>query len=468
MLTERDVIGGPLLSDGTPISELFDLENHEVSLRLFSDPEVWKLEQRYLFARTWNMLAHESEIPHAGDFVTRYIGLDQVIVVRDDDGDVSVMLNVCMHRGMAVCRTDRGNESSFKCPYHGWVYSKQGLFLGAPAEREMYRVGLDKPAFALKKPRVEMYAGFVFANWDHDAESFEDYLGPHKFYLDLVFASTDDGLEVVGSPQRIRINANWKAPSEQFLSPDGYHVATMHRSAIEAAMGTWFEGAGADVNLLFPVEGQVSGVDVSTDRGHGLRAGVPGTLEGLAQTKDLGIGECIARLVAMTSESGAQAMVVGMPPELVPQMAKHLSLPQLRLLAAGPPNLGGIFPNMGILGLNVRVYLPRDQDTLELINWSIVPKGASDEFKAGLRKSQLAGFGTTGTLEMDDAEAWPAVQRSARGFMGGQHSMKYMAQNGENKPDGWEGPGTVHAGVSADDGGWKFWMRYRDFMMGHS
>jgi hypothetical protein len=47
---------GPILSDGTPMGDLIDVERHEASLRLFSDPEVWQLEQKYLFARSWILL----------------------------------------------------------------------------------------------------------------------------------------------------------------------------------------------------------------------------------------------------------------------------------------------------------------------------------------------------------------------------------------------------------------------------
>jgi predicted choloylglycine hydrolase len=54
-----------------------------------------------------------------------------------------------------------------------------------------------------------MLSGLVFANWDLEAESFEDYLGDFKWYLDAVFNRTDSGLEVIGPPQRHIMKANW-------------------------------------------------------------------------------------------------------------------------------------------------------------------------------------------------------------------------------------------------------------------
>src|SRR5579862_6486276 len=103
---DLDTVTSPILSDGTAVSKLIDLERHEVSMRVLSDPEIYDLELKHLFARAWTVLAHESEIPRPNDYVTRYIGEDNVIVVRDKQYKINVLLNVCTHRGMRVCRGD--------------------------------------------------------------------------------------------------------------------------------------------------------------------------------------------------------------------------------------------------------------------------------------------------------------------------------------------------------------------------
>ena len=162
-LTERTDTIGPILSDGTPVADLIDVKNKEVALRLFSDPEVYRYELQYLFARAWQIIAHESEIPEAGDFVLRSIAQDSVIVCRDRNGAIGVMLNVCPHRGMQVCRSEAGNATNFRCPYHGWVFGQEGSMLGAPFERDMYSEGIDKTRLGLRRARVQTYAGIVFA-----------------------------------------------------------------------------------------------------------------------------------------------------------------------------------------------------------------------------------------------------------------------------------------------------------------
>src|SRR5687768_161483 len=102
------------LSDGTTIDELVSIEDQHVTARVMSDPEIYSLELERIFDREWLFVAHQSEIPSPGDFVTRHMGEDPVIVTRGDDGTVRVLLNVCSHRGTQVCRVDSGNETTFK------------------------------------------------------------------------------------------------------------------------------------------------------------------------------------------------------------------------------------------------------------------------------------------------------------------------------------------------------------------
>src|SRR5260370_1155394 len=107
-------------------NELVDLEHRTVSPLAFTDPDVYRGEQDRIFARCWLYVAHDSQVPKAGDFVTNFMGEESVIVCRDGEGRVRVFVNSCRHRGMRVCRTDAGNTGTFQCPYHGWTYDVKG------------------------------------------------------------------------------------------------------------------------------------------------------------------------------------------------------------------------------------------------------------------------------------------------------------------------------------------------------
>src|SRR5207253_1159249 len=125
MLTERQFTT-TLLPDGTSIDDLVSIDERWVAARVMTDPDLYELELARIFDRVWVFVGHETEIPNHGDFVTRYIGADPVIVARGADGDVHVTLNVCSHRGATVCRVECGNATTFRCPYHAWVYDNTG------------------------------------------------------------------------------------------------------------------------------------------------------------------------------------------------------------------------------------------------------------------------------------------------------------------------------------------------------
>lgn len=462
-LVQQDDVG-PILSDGTPLSDLFDLENKEVSMRLLSDPEVYEIELKRLFARMWNFVAHESEVPNPGDFVLRYIGADPVIVIRQRDGEIKVLLNVCTHRGMQVCREDAGNAVKFRCPYHGWVFNRDGTFLSAPYEKEMYSGDvLKKDRLALTPARVGVFAGLVFATWDQEADTLDEWLGEYGDYIRMMFDRTEKGLEVTGPPQRFIMQANWKCAGEQ-ANTDGYHGPTLHESLM--VLNVRPGGAQKKSESVGSI-----GVDVSCWQGHGIRC-VDRNVYSPMVGADLG---------SLPAEESLSLMPPpGVPKELLPEVLERFSPDHLKIMSTFPPTVGGMFPNIGLLclyagdpvkggvgpGVGLHAFVPTGPNTFEMMHWNLVEKGATDEYKAWANSTATFALGSTGVFEMDDAEAWAGQQRAAKGVMGGKVTLKYNSLMGVNKPDDWGAGGLVYAGFSKDDSQWNWWMRYRDFMMG--
>src|SRR5437762_9246241 len=157
---------------------MVDLEKGTVDRRIFSDAEIYQLELEQIFARAWNFMAHESQIPNPGDFFQTYIGEDRVIVVRDKDGGLNALLNTCRHRGNAVCRAEEGHATSFMCTYHGWTYDLQGKLVGVPGFKDYYHEDLNRDEWGLvSAAKVDSYKGFVFATLDPEAPTLDEYLG---------------------------------------------------------------------------------------------------------------------------------------------------------------------------------------------------------------------------------------------------------------------------------------------------
>lgn len=211
-------------------SILEDVREGWVPARIYNDPEVFKEEGRSLFARTWQFLAHESEVPNKNDYVVRRILDDSFIVARGGDGEVRAFLNICRHRGGQVCRNESGNTRRFVCPYHSWAYKTDGELAGVPYHEEAYggEENLPRAEYSLlQPPRVDKMDGMVFANLNPDAPPLAEVMGEYAKYA--AFYLGGDGSAEVRGPQRWRFKANWKVGPENFIG-DTYHTPHTHAS----------------------------------------------------------------------------------------------------------------------------------------------------------------------------------------------------------------------------------------------
>jgi phenylpropionate dioxygenase-like ring-hydroxylating dioxygenase large terminal subunit len=212
------------ITDEVDAGALVDLERGLINRRLFSDPEIYRLELERIFGRCWLYLAHESQIPNPGDFVTATMGAEPVIVCRTPDGNISGLINSCRHRGNKVCRADSGNAKSFLCTYHGWTYSTDGALIGVPGHKEVYHGELERADWGLVRvAQVDSYNGMIFGTFAADAPTLDEYLGDMRWGLDLLFAQGD--LVAVPGIARWRMNVNWKFASDNAIG-DMYHGMT--------------------------------------------------------------------------------------------------------------------------------------------------------------------------------------------------------------------------------------------------
>ncbi|MEC9341089.1 MAG: Rieske 2Fe-2S domain-containing protein, partial [Pseudomonadota bacterium] len=355
-----------------------------IDRRIFWDEAIYELELKQIFARCWQFVAHDSQIPNCGDFLTTYIGEDGVIVSRHTDGKVYVYLNACPHRGNKICFADEGSAARrFTCNYHGWAFGTNGALLGVPSEHAYDDGDLDLSRWGPRQARVESYKGMIFANFDADAPSLDEYLGDYRWYLDAFLDNDEGGIEFLPGTIKSYASANWKFGVENFIG-DAYHAWWTHDSGGRAMMG---EG--------FPPYDPTDTYHASVN-GHGWEF----ALEGFGDIAILGSQEVLDYYAA-----------------LKPRMAERIG--ELRSRLFGSLASAAMFPNMTFLpGIHTfRTWLPRGPRKLELRIWTVVNNNMPDEIKQAINKACMMTFSPAGLLEMDDGENWEGNTRTNAGYL---------------------------------------------------
>jgi len=208
------------------------VRDDRIHASLYTDPRIFAEEMDRIFHAGWVFVGHESEIPRPGDYVTRHLGREPVIMVRGKDGGVAVLVNRCMHRGTMLCPADRGSVRTFACPYHGWTYDLGGDLLGVP-----YPGGyesFDKSAHGLTRaPRVSSYRGFAFASLSATGVTLLAHLGAATRLIDRSCDLSPAGeVELTAGWVKHRCAANWKMLPEN--DSDGYHLGFVHAALFKS------------------------------------------------------------------------------------------------------------------------------------------------------------------------------------------------------------------------------------------
>lgn len=361
-------------------AELVNADASFVSRRAFTEQSVYELEKKHIFGSQWLYLAHESQVKEKGDFVTAFMGETPVIVARGANGTINVSVNSCSHRGLAVCRADRGRAARLTCPYHAWSYSLDGALVGIPQQKAIQRP-TDKSALGLKRvPRVESYRGLIFGSFNSDIEPLEGYLGNMRFYLDSYFDRFADGVEVLGVPHKWRIAANWKLPVENQLGDVG-HGPFLHSAIL---------GGTPAVEEI-----ENYGFNVVPEPGHGAAIRLLPETHSDAQRMwgdEMGSAALFsAETKAFLAETQAQVEA-----RLGPVRARMKGL------------TFGVYPNLSFLWANstLRISHPRGPSQVEYWSWWVVPAGAPDAVKRQLQRVYSSFFGPGGILEQEDSDAW--------------------------------------------------------------
>jgi phenylpropionate dioxygenase-like ring-hydroxylating dioxygenase large terminal subunit len=227
------------MQDGTLLSndEIRDLVRPDhVHRRAYVDPAIFDLELERIFGRLWIYVAHESQLKKPGDFVRTNLAGNEVLITRDEAGQIRSLYNRCPHRGARICMVDHGSSRLFSCPYHAWVFRPDGSLATVP-HRKSYPANfdLDDPQNHMQPAgQIATYRGFVFANLAENPPPLAEHLGPMTVMIDnLVDRAPDGEVELAQAGFTLEYRGNWKLHMEN--AADIFHPTFVHNSSVSPA-----------------------------------------------------------------------------------------------------------------------------------------------------------------------------------------------------------------------------------------
>jgi phenylpropionate dioxygenase-like ring-hydroxylating dioxygenase large terminal subunit len=187
----------------------------------YDDPDFYHAECERIFAQSWQIVCHESDIAKAGQWHSLDFLGESVLVVRGKDQKTRAFTNVCRHRGARIVDGQQGCNNRLTCPYHAWTYDLQGRLVGVP-HLEDYP-GLDKANHGLAKVEMQRWHGFIFVRLKGGGPSIADMMRPYEAQI---APYRFENLQALGRVTLRPRAVNWKNIADNYS--DGLHIPVAH------------------------------------------------------------------------------------------------------------------------------------------------------------------------------------------------------------------------------------------------
>ncbi|MFZ1470561.1 MAG: SRPBCC family protein [Paracoccaceae bacterium] len=213
---------------------------HAMPKSVYTSAEFAELEQTHIFGKDWLCAGRAEGLPNPGDYLTMKIAGEPIIILRDRDGNLRGLSNVCRHR-MSTLLEGRGNTRAIVCPYHAWTYNLDGSLRGAPAMGK--NEAFCKDDVRLPQIRVEIWRGWIMVSLNSDAAPPSELLAE----VDQLVGHLPMETYTEVFREEFEWDTNWKVLAENFM--ESYHLPVCHAGTI---------GGASDLNKMECPEGKAA------------------------------------------------------------------------------------------------------------------------------------------------------------------------------------------------------------------
>lgn len=186
----------------------------------YREPAFLAREWSHGIEAAWQPVVRRDQVARAGEFAAVTLGTRPLVVVRDEQGCLRGLHNVCRHHAAEVAR-GTGCAEELLCPYHGWTYHLDGSLKRAPGLGRA--VDFDPCQNGLQPVHVAEWGPWVWVrvqgprrNLCTDLQQLLPMLEATQF-ADLTFVAR----------RSYELACNWKVFVDNYLD-GGYHVERVH------------------------------------------------------------------------------------------------------------------------------------------------------------------------------------------------------------------------------------------------
>lgn len=173
--------------------------------------------------RGWHVIARIDDLPASGAARPAVLapgGLDEpVMLVRDRQGSLRGLSNVCTHRGHVLLEEARADLRNIQCRYHGRCFGLDGQVIRSPGFDGVSPDELEP----LPEVKLATWGPLVFASLN-DALPFETWMAGPRERLGFLPTSTWK----FADRSVYNVDAHWTVYVENYL--EGLHIPFVHPS----------------------------------------------------------------------------------------------------------------------------------------------------------------------------------------------------------------------------------------------
>ena len=198
---------------------------HALPNAAYRDPAVLAAEMARIWHTDWVFVTTEDHVGSVGDQLPVMVGDQPVLLLRNQEGELVALSNLCAHRGTMLVEQPT-NTKRIQCPYHAWSYNDGGRLLAAPFTP---KGTVDKAAHCLPVYRVESWHGLVFVSLDPEVEPLTERFTAVELHA---AAHGVDSMHHWSGWQETQVwDCNWKLAIVNAM--ESYHLFQVHSRTLE-------------------------------------------------------------------------------------------------------------------------------------------------------------------------------------------------------------------------------------------